>query len=197
MMGVRTPETRWAVNKRQDNKLEKLLHLVDLLELVRLSLSMPWMYTGAEEVWLHSFFNFSTRCRWVVICPGHFIPKKEPWYPMNRRLVGPRSWSGHSGEENTLPGYEPWNVHPKAYFQTSQQSSSKVNDTWNGKLPLIYIFTCTVRAHKCWGMTVAKRWGHLVGDCTVTISATNWFKSFYYLHVTQFQTVQSFHVYGN
>ena len=34
MMGVRTPETCWAVNKRQDNKLEKLLHLVgDLLEL--------------------------------------------------------------------------------------------------------------------------------------------------------------------
>jgi hypothetical protein len=35
MMGVRTPETRWAVNKRHDNKLEKLLHLfVDLFELL-------------------------------------------------------------------------------------------------------------------------------------------------------------------
>jgi hypothetical protein len=34
MMGVRTTETCWAVNKRQDNKLEKLLHLVgDLFEL--------------------------------------------------------------------------------------------------------------------------------------------------------------------
>jgi hypothetical protein len=28
MMGVRTPETCWAVNTRQNNKLEKLLHLV-------------------------------------------------------------------------------------------------------------------------------------------------------------------------
>jgi len=28
MMSVRTPKTCWAVNKRQDNKLEKLLHLV-------------------------------------------------------------------------------------------------------------------------------------------------------------------------
>jgi hypothetical protein len=28
MMGVRTPEAWWDVNKRQDNKLEKLLHLV-------------------------------------------------------------------------------------------------------------------------------------------------------------------------
>jgi len=34
MMGVRMPETCWAVNKRQDNKLEKLLHLVgDLFQL--------------------------------------------------------------------------------------------------------------------------------------------------------------------
>ena len=34
MMGVSTPETCWAVNKRQDNKLEKLLRLVgDLFEL--------------------------------------------------------------------------------------------------------------------------------------------------------------------
>jgi hypothetical protein len=33
-MGVRTPETCWAVNKRQDNKLEKLLRLVgDLFDL--------------------------------------------------------------------------------------------------------------------------------------------------------------------
>jgi len=29
MMGVRTPETCWVLNKRQDNKLEKFLHLVD------------------------------------------------------------------------------------------------------------------------------------------------------------------------
>jgi hypothetical protein len=34
MMGVRMPETCWAVNKRQDKKLKKYLHLVgDLFEL--------------------------------------------------------------------------------------------------------------------------------------------------------------------
>jgi hypothetical protein len=34
MMGGKTPETCWAVNKRQDNKLKKLLHQVsDLFEL--------------------------------------------------------------------------------------------------------------------------------------------------------------------
>jgi hypothetical protein len=29
MMGVKTPKTCWAVHKRQNNKLEKLLHLAD------------------------------------------------------------------------------------------------------------------------------------------------------------------------
>jgi hypothetical protein len=34
MMGGKTPETCWAVNKRQDNKLKKLLHQVgDYFEL--------------------------------------------------------------------------------------------------------------------------------------------------------------------
>jgi len=34
MMGGKTPETCWALNKRQDNKLKKLLHQVgDLFEL--------------------------------------------------------------------------------------------------------------------------------------------------------------------
>jgi hypothetical protein len=28
MMGVRTPETSWAVHNTSNNKLEKLLHLV-------------------------------------------------------------------------------------------------------------------------------------------------------------------------
>jgi len=37
MMGARMPETCWVVNKRQYNKLEKLLHLVgDLFECVML-----------------------------------------------------------------------------------------------------------------------------------------------------------------
>jgi len=35
---------------------------------------------------------------------------KSPWYPLDRRLGGPQSWSGHSGEEKTsqlLPGLKP------------------------------------------------------------------------------------------
>jgi hypothetical protein len=48
MMGVRTPKTCWAVNKRQDNKLE-LLHLVgDLFEL----------YDDARTYLLHGAESF-------------------------------------------------------------------------------------------------------------------------------------------
>ena len=49
MMGVRTPETCWVVNKRQDNKLEKFLHLVgDLFELMPCFLLGPPIY---QSVW--------------------------------------------------------------------------------------------------------------------------------------------------
>jgi hypothetical protein len=36
---------------------------------------------------------------WLLYPPG-----KEPWYPVDRRLRGPQSWSGHTGEEkNSQP----------------------------------------------------------------------------------------------
>jgi uncharacterized protein YqgC (DUF456 family) len=45
MMGVRTSETCWTVNKRQDNKLEKLLHLVgDLFEACLCSVKSVYPY---------------------------------------------------------------------------------------------------------------------------------------------------------
>jgi hypothetical protein len=50
--------------------------------------------------------DLGTRWRWVVsftpwpICPWG----KSPWYPLDRRLGGPQSHSGHSGEKkNSQP----------------------------------------------------------------------------------------------
>jgi hypothetical protein len=36
-------------------------------------------------------------------------PGESPWYPLDRRLGGPQSWSGHCGEEKNLalPGIKP------------------------------------------------------------------------------------------
>jgi hypothetical protein len=36
---------------------------------------------------------------WSASCPGHFTPGKEPQYPLDRRLVGPRE----RAEKNLLP----------------------------------------------------------------------------------------------
>jgi hypothetical protein len=45
--------------------------------------------------------DFSTRWRWLVsFMPEPLHPQgKSPWYPLDRRLGGPQSQSGHSGEE--------------------------------------------------------------------------------------------------
>jgi hypothetical protein len=52
-----------------------------------------WMYS--------SFFDLGTRCGWVVsFTPQLLYPQgKSPWYPLGRRLGGPQSCSGCSGEE--------------------------------------------------------------------------------------------------
>jgi hypothetical protein len=50
---------------------------------------------------------------------------KSPWYPLNRRLGGPQSWSGGSGEEkNSLPllGLEPPIIQPVTQRYTTELS---------------------------------------------------------------------------
>jgi hypothetical protein len=52
------------------------------------------------------FYDLSTRWRWVVsVMPGPFYPQgKSFWYPLDRRLGGLQSWSGHGSEEkNSQP----------------------------------------------------------------------------------------------
>jgi hypothetical protein len=66
MMSVRLPETCWGVNERQDNKLEKLLHLVgDLFELYddddarTYKLYIQNFPTFIWNVFLVNFFSYS------------------------------------------------------------------------------------------------------------------------------------------
>ena len=48
--------------------------------------------------------NLGTRWRgeWSASGPGRFTPRKELWYPLNRNLVGPQSFSGSFGEQKNL-----------------------------------------------------------------------------------------------
>jgi hypothetical protein len=49
---------------------------------------------------------------WSASHPGHaLLLGKGPQYPLDRRLGGPQSWSGHKRlEEKPVPGIEPQSV---------------------------------------------------------------------------------------
>jgi len=60
---------------------------------------MPWWRLGGEEIYLLLILDLGSRWGWVVsVTPRpRFAPGKGPRYPLDRRLGGPQSWSGHRG----------------------------------------------------------------------------------------------------
>jgi hypothetical protein len=62
----------------------------------------------------------------VSFMPWPLYPQgKGPWYPLDRRLGGPQSQSGCSGEEKNsqpLPGLEPSVIQPIAQCCTTELS---------------------------------------------------------------------------
>jgi hypothetical protein len=56
---------------------------------------------------MHSLTSALDGGEWSASHPGHFPQGKTPWYPLDRRLGGPQSYSGHNGEEkNSQPPLE-------------------------------------------------------------------------------------------
>jgi hypothetical protein len=52
---------------------------------------------GALVVQAHLFLILALdEDEWLTSRPGHFTARKEPQYPLNMRLGGPRSWCGCS-----------------------------------------------------------------------------------------------------
>ena len=63
--------------------------------------------------------NLCTRWKWVVnFMPQLLYPQgKEPQYPLNKRLGGPQSWSGHFWRKEKknplhLHRFKPWTIQP-------------------------------------------------------------------------------------
>jgi hypothetical protein len=57
--------------------------------------------------------------------PAALLPGKEPCYPLDRRLGGPRNRCGRGGEQNNflpLPGLEPPIAQPVAQRYTTELS---------------------------------------------------------------------------
>jgi len=69
---------------------------------VKFYLSTAWRHIGEAEVQLHSFLTSALGVEWLISCPDHFTPEKEPKYPSNRRLGGPRSQSKYFEEQKNL-----------------------------------------------------------------------------------------------
>jgi hypothetical protein len=59
---------------------------------------------GGVNVQIHIFLMSALAgSEWSASCPSHFLPQgKGPWYPLDRRLGGPQTWSGRFGEEKNL-----------------------------------------------------------------------------------------------
>jgi hypothetical protein len=60
-----------------------------------------------------------------LLVPASLLPGKEPQYPLDRRVGGPQSRSGHGGEEKNsqpLPGLEPPIIQPVAQRCTTELS---------------------------------------------------------------------------
>jgi hypothetical protein len=62
--------------------------------------------------------------------PAALPPGKKPWYPLDRRLGGPQSLSGHAGEKisKPLPGLEHPIVQPAVQQYTIELSRLLFND---------------------------------------------------------------------
>jgi hypothetical protein len=67
-------------------------------------------YRGAEVQLHSSLTSVLDGGKWSTSHPGWFTPRKEPQYPLNMKLGGPQSWSGHYREEKNLlllPQFKP------------------------------------------------------------------------------------------
>jgi hypothetical protein len=71
---------------------------------VQFSLStMPWWHLGGAEVLLHSFLTSALDGdEWLTSHPDCFTPRKEPQYPLKRRMWGPQRWCVWFWEEISL-----------------------------------------------------------------------------------------------
>jgi hypothetical protein len=83
-------------------------------------------YWGSEGI-APRILDLGTRWRWVVsFTPRPFyLQEKSPWYPLDRRLGGGQSQSGHGSEKKNsqpLPGLKPPIIQPVDQRYTTELS---------------------------------------------------------------------------
>jgi hypothetical protein len=97
---------------KDEIRLSYLTSICNYTEQVKVKLSLCFfltehhamkMYWGSGCIAPH-ILDLSTRWRWVVSFTSQplYPQGKSPWYPLDRRLGGPKSQSGCSGEEKNF-----------------------------------------------------------------------------------------------
>jgi hypothetical protein len=87
-----------------------------------------WAYWASGGI-VPCILDLGTRWRRVVSFRRRplYPQGKSPWYPLDRRLGGPQSRSGHGGEQKNsqpLPGVEPPIIQPVAQCYTAELRSN-------------------------------------------------------------------------
>jgi len=76
--------------------------------------------------------NLNTRCRCEVsIMPLLLYPRKEPWYPMYRRLDGSQRWYEHFREEKNLLSMFVFNPGLSCTWPSHYTNSAISDIFWN------------------------------------------------------------------
>jgi len=76
--------------------------------------------------------NLGTRCRWLVnVTPQSLYRRKEHWYPLNRRLGGPQSWSVHIGEKKYLLPLWDLELHLGLFKYVLSSALVTLTEHWN------------------------------------------------------------------
>ena len=78
------------------------------IRMIKLSLCILWRYRESRGI-TPLILNLGHRWGWVV---SFMLQSLDVWYPMNRRLGGPHSWSRHFGEKSLAsPGIQTLIIH--------------------------------------------------------------------------------------
>jgi hypothetical protein len=128
--------------------LTELTRLIIIIIMVKLSLCLTnAMKTyGGVDVYTHVFFTFTPR--------PLYSQGKSPWYPFNRRLGGPQSWSGRHGEVKILAPTgtrtpAPWSSSYPCSHNSNNNSLFiyMLNSTAKGCIIMIKLPLCSIKSH--------------------------------------------------
>jgi hypothetical protein len=128
-----------CMNIYSENKIKSIMKLYRRLEFLMIKIKVLGSGVIAPRI-----FNLDATWRWVVSFTPRplYSQRKNPWYPLDRRLGELQSRPGRCGEEKNfqpLPGIE----HGSSSPSTSRYTNYAIPGSWMLK-EVVYIVTTTL-----------------------------------------------------